>query len=241
SEESATVFNEEEFAKLRGDDTLFFRLGYKNLYPIAMKEPQTMGVQDVLAEMNAALASEKFPDYSIKFQYGNGESFTKEIPRDYTIDLPYSVKRYFEIPSDTLFTKSKRVQVGHDVVIQVEQIQEEEEGEDIIVPVTSSRKRLLVVLNVVESQFYKNQHVQLLAETGMSSILITEIEKEFMPEGLSSGLKQRRREKTVQTGGGRKRRSGRKSVSTAVNRKRGIKKGGFRNRSRKNSNWFRKQ
>ncbi|CAG7786076.1 unnamed protein product, partial [Allacma fusca] len=92
SEESTTVFNEEEFAKLRVDDTLFFRLSYKNLYPIAMKEPQTMGVPDVLAELNAALASEKFLDYSIKFQYENGELFTNEIPRDYTIDLPYSVK-----------------------------------------------------------------------------------------------------------------------------------------------------
>ncbi|CAG7819698.1 unnamed protein product, partial [Allacma fusca] len=52
-----------------------------------------------------------------------------------------------------------------------------------------------------------------------------------LKEGRSSGLKQRRREKAVQTGGGRKRRSARKSVSTAVNRKRGRKKGGFRNRS----------
>ncbi|CAG7816711.1 unnamed protein product [Allacma fusca] len=179
-EESIAAFNESEFRKITAKDQPFFKLGYSNKLFIAMKEPATMGVKDVLQALNHAFINEKFPEFDIKFQYGNGDMFVNEVPRDFAVELPIPVKRYFEIPLDAIFKNGTRIPVGHDVVVQ-EEIIREIKGEDEIIRVVSKSKRLLVLLNCVENQFYKNHFAPVLAEIAMSTDQNMEVEKEFNP------------------------------------------------------------
>ncbi|CAG7820871.1 unnamed protein product, partial [Allacma fusca] len=180
-EESIAAFNENEFRKIVAEDPLFLKLGYSNKLFMAMKEPTTMGVKDVLQALNNAFINEKFPEFDIKFQCGNGDMFVNEVPRNFAVELPIPVKRYFEIPLDAMFKNGTRIPVGHDVVVQEEIIREIEEGEDEIIPVESKSKRLLVLLNCVENQFYKNRSAPVLAEIAMSTDQNTEVEIEFNP------------------------------------------------------------
>ncbi|CAG7685077.1 unnamed protein product, partial [Allacma fusca] len=178
--EALTPFNALEFNKIKAEDNLPFRVGCLSYIFLPMQEPKTIGVKDVLNAVNDVLKNETYPEFQVRFSNDNGSLIVNKVPKYFSVELPYAVKSYFELPFDTTFKNVSRIPVGHEVVEQ-EEVREHEAGEDEIIPVAGTAKRILVMLNVIENQFYNSQPIQLLAETTMTTNLNEETEVSFHP------------------------------------------------------------
>ncbi|CAG7733718.1 unnamed protein product [Allacma fusca] len=177
---SDTPFNSTAFDNIIPLKNRFINARYFSLQFLAMKEPKSQSIGDVFTELNNTFIDQHHDQFPIQFSYDDGEIILNEIPPDVTIQLPADLRNYFGLPIEAEFKRNSRFPARKMIVEQEEEIEWEEEHEgdaDIL----GSKKRFLVLSNIIENQTYEGQKVPILRELNFNEDYNNETEVNFNP------------------------------------------------------------
>jgi hypothetical protein len=179
-------YNQEAFDSIADYETLYFRFGAFLKNEIPMEEPENVEPQTVISTLNKAFTDRLYRDTRVHFDLTGGTLNLRTFPEDVSIKLPKLLCEYFSINKDTIFNNGSSVQVSETIVEEEKKVEDEEniiaEGEtEILPPPTVEGKRILVICDCVDNQYYNQKAFPMLRDMDMRSEYINEISEDFSP------------------------------------------------------------
>ena len=176
---SAHPINLTRYNAIPSDLDLYFRFrAYSWLYQM-MKEPKSLGIRDVLDDLNESFTEMRSQEFVVEFYYDDGDLVVNDIPPDVEIIFPKSLTKYFGIPDNTKISNGRRIPLAVELVHEEEEIEYVEENEPT--PSEGEPTKLLICSDIVKEMPYGKRLVNLLREIPLTYDLNKEVEVDFNP------------------------------------------------------------
>ena len=164
-----TVFNANKLRSIQKNKYYMFRLASFYLMPIEMQEPHPVSLKNIILEVNKAIHEQSLLK-TVEFKTANSQIFVEGMSPLTEIRLPDSVEDFLGLDRKTAFLQNKTFNIRNPDLLAEEEEPEtpiEAVREAQVPPISSdvSRpKRVLVLADVVDNQYYANRYIPLLRD-----------------------------------------------------------------------------
>ena len=162
-----TVVNVNKLRLIQKNKYYMFRLAAFYLMPIEMSEPRQVTLNNVVFELNKAIREQSLLK-TAEFKTVNGQIFVEKIPPNTEIRLPDSVEAFLGLDKKTAFVLNSTFDIRNpDLLVEEEEETPIENVRVAQVPPSSNvarPKRILVLSDAVDNQYYANRYIPLLRD-----------------------------------------------------------------------------
>ena len=125
---------------------------------VPMQEPQSLEFDAVVATVNSAFETWRYPRYDVVFKYADGFLTVEDIPDSTSIEFPKAVNEYFGFSEGSKFTNNTRLRLKDELIKTAEEEKEDEETGTSEIPPAGRGNYILVTSNFTAQQLLNDRY-----------------------------------------------------------------------------------